>query len=218
MEQIENLTGQALYEREVSAHHRQDSGSYKKGSWITTYKGHKFYPLDPDPDDIDIMDIAHALSNSCRWTGHVSQFYSVAQHCVLVSQNCKPENALGGLLHDATEAYLSDISRPVKYSEKMDGYRDIEANLEKVISEKYNLPYPMTIDVKKADDDLLLSEAFTFFRPVPEWASNRIKDLGLEKPSIVIDGGYQPAIAKGLFLRRFFELNGVNISAKTEEN
>ena len=90
---------------------------------MVTYTGKEFYPLDPNPADIDIKDIAHALSNCCRFAGHIKSFYSVAQHSVIVSELCEPENALAGLLHDASEAYLSDIARPVKYTEQMEGYR-----------------------------------------------------------------------------------------------
>ena len=117
MKQIEELTGQAIFDREVAD---TRGGDYKKGSiFLHIATGHIF-PLDPDPSDIDIQDIAHALSNNCRWTGHVKSFYSVGQHSVLVSQIVEPENALAGLLHDASEAYLSDIARPVKYSEPME--------------------------------------------------------------------------------------------------
>src|SRR5579885_2784587 len=86
----------------------------RHGDWIQTYCGVAFYPLDPRPEEILIEDIAHALSMLCRFTGHVKRFYSVAQHCVYVSHRCDPKDALWGLLHDAAEAYLNDISRPVK--------------------------------------------------------------------------------------------------------
>src|SRR6266496_1501995 len=85
-----------------------------KGGAIMTYSGELITPLNPDPDDIQIEDIAHALSNQCRFSGHCKQFYSVAEHSCRVSDLCSYEHQLGGLLHDGTEAYLSDIARPIK--------------------------------------------------------------------------------------------------------
>ena len=216
MENIETFKGKALQADECAG--IVDENSYKIGTYMLTFTGKKFYPLVPNPDLIDIKDIAHALSNICRFTGHVSNFYSVAQHSVLVSKLCQPENALQGLLHDASEAYLSDISRPVKYTEKMEGYRKIEANLEKIIFLKYNLPYPMPKDVKWADDMLLLAEAYQLFRPVPDWVTIRLINAGLEKPLLTLDGAWPPAVAKARFMGRFLELNGVDISAETKKD
>ena len=81
--------------------------------WIHTFTGRHFYPLNPNADDVDIEDIAHALANTCRFNGHVSTFYSVAQHCVLASQYCESD-PLWALMHDAAEAYLPDVAAPVK--------------------------------------------------------------------------------------------------------
>ncbi|MFG0247924.1 MAG: phosphohydrolase, partial [Phycisphaeraceae bacterium JB051] len=78
-------------------------------SWIQTYTGKAFYPLREDPGIIDIRDIAHALSLQCRFNGHCSDFYSVAQHSVHVSEVVPQAFALWGLLHDAAEAYMSDL-------------------------------------------------------------------------------------------------------------
>ena len=81
----------------------------RNGSWLQTYTGIQFWPLDPRPEEIDIQDIAHALSLLCRFNGHCQRFYSVAEHSVHVSTILAPEFGLWGLLHDAAEAYLSDI-------------------------------------------------------------------------------------------------------------
>ncbi len=88
----------------------------RKGDYIATYTGKQFYPLDPRPEDVCLEDIAHSLSNLCRFTGHTDtdRFYSVAQHSVICSTIVAPEAALLALLHDAAEAYLGDISRPLK--------------------------------------------------------------------------------------------------------
>jgi len=209
------MTGEELFLSECSG--QTKNTNYKTGTYITTFTGKQFYPLHPDVNDIDIKDIAHALSNCCRWVGHVSQFYSVAQHSVLVSYLCEPKNALCGLLHDASEAYLSDMARPIKYTESMEGYRDIEAGLEKVIAEKYSLPYPLPKDVKYADDMLLIAEGYQLFKPPLSWVFDKLKAAGLEKPLVTLDGCWIPAVAKAKFIMRFMELNGVKLGIPEPE-
>ena len=88
-------------------------------SYITTVTGKHFDPMDPGNHDFNIVDIAHALSLICRGNGHIRFFYSVAQHSIAcaeeaVARGYSPEVILGCLLHDASEAYLSDVTRPVK--------------------------------------------------------------------------------------------------------
>jgi hypothetical protein len=129
------------------------------GGWIVTYSGIKMYPLDPRPEEICFEDIAHALSNLCRWTGHCKEFYSVAQHSVLVSVHCSPENAMWGLLHDASEAYLNDIARPLKISGDYSEYRKVESVLMIAIAEKFNLIYPIPDEVKDIDNRFIQTEA-----------------------------------------------------------
>ena len=131
-----------------------------RGDWMQTFSGRKVYVLDPKPDDVVIIDIAHALARICRFGGHVKcEHYSVAQHSVLVSKTCPPWYAMVGLLHDSAEAYLGDVIRPLKYS--LPGYKELEARWEAVIDEKFglegrlaNLPYV----VKYADRRLLATE------------------------------------------------------------
>src|ERR1700722_9509595 len=98
--------------------------------YITTYTGKIFRPLHPDAVDICIEDIAHALSMQCRFTGHSREFYSVGDHCLWVSDVAaelgRPEDALWGLLHDASEAYLHDIASPIKRADEFVLYRAAE--------------------------------------------------------------------------------------------
>src|SRR5690348_18006267 len=100
---------------------------------IHTFTGRTFCPLDPKPEDIDIQDIAHALSCQCRFTGHSRKFYSVAEHCVRVSLLVSPDLQLAALLHDASEAYLSDVARPIKRLPAMAEYRRTEEALQRQI-------------------------------------------------------------------------------------
>ena len=101
----------------------------RKGDWIQTFTGRAFYVLDPRPEDVDIEDIAHALSMQCRFAGHCREFYSVAQHSVTASWLVPPEDALWGLLHDAAEAYVVDLPRPIKRAWQLESYGIIDRDV-----------------------------------------------------------------------------------------
>lgn len=114
----------------------------KKLQGMATYTGIIFDPLHPEEDKIKTEDIAHALSLLCRANGHASHFYSVAQHSLYCAREARardysPRVQLGALLHDASEAYLSDIVRPVKH--RLEDYQTIEARLQKTIFKVYGL-------------------------------------------------------------------------------
>jgi hypothetical protein len=125
---------------------------------IVTFTGKRVWPLDPREEDIDIRDIAHSLAHSCRFTGHVRDFYSVGQHCLLAADKATQPNKLTALLHDASEAYLSDIARPVKRQDGFKFYKEIEAKLEAVIATKFRMVYPPPPEIKEIDSRLLLTE------------------------------------------------------------
>lgn len=128
---------------------------------ITTYTGKKFDPLQPNMEDIDIRDIAHALSLTCRGNGHVKQFFSVGQHCVYCAKEAEARGytkrvILGCLLHDASEAYMSDVPRPFK--EMLPEYQQTEEKLIDLIYMKFlgsTLTEAEKIKVKEIDDDIL---------------------------------------------------------------
>jgi uncharacterized protein len=126
---------------------------------ILTHSGQIFNLLDPAHSPIDINDIAHALSHLCRFTGHTREFYSVAQHSVHVSHLCHPANALAGLLHDAAEAYVGDVSSPLK--SLLPEYRIIENRIQAAINCKFGAG-PFTSaerdDVKHCDLVMLATE------------------------------------------------------------
>lgn len=121
------------------------------GSCIRTVSGIYVDTLNPDPETINIEDIAHSLSRQCRFGGHLPLFYSVAQHSTWVARELihSKELAFAGLMHDASEAYLMDIPTPIK--SQLNNYKEIEDGLMKVISEKYGFEYPLSKHVKDAD-------------------------------------------------------------------
>lgn len=129
---------------------------------ITTYSGIVFDPFSPDKDKIKTEDIAHALSLICRANGHSRHFYSVAQHSICCALEAKERNystrvQLGALLHDASEAYLSDITLPVK--EHLQSFQTIEKDLQSVIYEVYGLGDLTDREIKLIEgiDDAMLA-------------------------------------------------------------
>lgn len=141
------------------------------GDWFQTFTGRQFWPLDPRPEDIDVRDIAHSLSCQNRFAGHAREPYSVAEHSLRVMYAIDAEPALGlrrgnelrlaALLHDATEAYLVDVPRPVKRAPELTGYREAEKRLARVIEVWAKLPTGSldAPEVKRADAVLLMTEA-----------------------------------------------------------
>lgn len=176
----------------------------RHGDWIQTFTGRQVWPLDPQPEDIDLTDIAHALSLQCRYAGHVKEFYSVAEHCFSISRAVPPEAALWGLMHDATEAYLVDIPRPIKAA-LGPIYRDAEARLEACIIARFGLRLTPAIRavVKEADTRILQMERDALMAPPPvPWSTDA---AGGPLPGVTIVG-YGPATIRAAFLRRFAEL------------
>lgn len=174
------------------------------GNWIQTFTGGKFYPLDPRPELVKIEDIAHSLSNQCRFAGHVRQFYSIAQHCVLVSCIVPREDRLWGLLHDAPEAYVCDLPRPVKYDPRMAVYKEVEKRIEAAVVEHFGLPVGEPTSVKVADCQLLFTERrdlLPYLEGESDWG------MGLEdQPLLYRITPWSPLKAEALFLKRYKEL------------
>lgn len=126
--------------------------------WMVTYTGRKFYPTNPNPADIDIVDIAHGLSMICRFGGHVKQFYSVAQHSVMACELAEPSVRLAALLHDATEAYIGDCIRPLKV--QLPQFNAVEAKVCAAICERFGLKLTHSdkVAIKFIDNTLLMTE------------------------------------------------------------
>ena len=167
--------------------------------WIQTYSGRRFWVLAPHADDVDIRDIAHHLSLICRFTGACKYHYSVAQHSLLVSELVPDDCQLWALLHDAAEAYLSDVARPVKYQL---GINLIEGPILRAVAEKFGLDWPMPDEVHYADQIALATERRDLMK-LCSWEWSQTKRVIPDLARIVRMGMTE---AEGLFLKRYREL------------
>lgn len=187
---------------EVVGMHRD---TVQKGASILLMSGSVLYFDSPDPKVMDPEVIAHALSQLCRWTGQTLKFFSVAQHCVIVSKIVPPEHALAGLLHDASEAFIGDVSRPLKYAlnEAAPGMlSDIEDRLHAAIAKRYGFPFPYDPSVKLADNVSLATEKRDIL------PNDRKPMIGLPEPLEAPLKTLGPKAAKRQWLERFEELGG----------
>ena len=142
-----------------------------RGDWCQMSTGRAVYPLDLRSEDVDPLDIAHSLSLMCRFNGHCKAFYSVAEHSLRVLKCVQDANLdlsvqQWALMHDAAEAYMTDIPRPIKRS--ISGWKEVEARIEEAISEKFGIPLPIPAAVKHADSTLLATEARDLMAPPPQ--------------------------------------------------
>lgn len=126
--------------------------------YMLTFTGRHFRFDAFQPDDFDIRDIAHALSNVARFNGHTLTHYSVAQHSVFVSNLCLPEDAREGLMHDAPEAYMGDMVGPLKRLAVMHQFRVMEDRMWRALASKYRLRQQIPNSVKDADKTMLEAE------------------------------------------------------------
>ena len=165
------------------------------GNWMQTFTGRVFYPLDPRVDEVFIEDIAHALSMQTRYSGHCLNFYSVAEHCILAASQAPEEYKLTMLMHDASEAYLCDIPRPIKPA--LNNYSDIERRLEQVIATRFNYHYPYPDVVKQIDNAMLGAEMEqNMAKPPRDWELT-------ESPLKVRLKFWAPTAAEQMFLKAF---------------
>jgi uncharacterized protein len=174
----------------------------RNGYFMHTFSGTKFFPLDPRPDEINIVDIAHGLAHQCRFNGQTTRFYSVAEHAWHCSYLVPPEFAFEALLHDAAEAYVGDIIRPLKLIPDIRAvYTPIEEAVERVIAGRYGLTYPWPAWVKKADEMMVTAEMEQIIRS---------QEKGhLHDSSVAAEIEVQclePVFARERFLMRFHEL------------
>jgi hypothetical protein len=145
---------------------RKEVNVVDRGNYLTVHSGGQVYLYDPQPEDILLDDIAHALGAIYRWGGHTNPLWSVAQHSLLgsiyIPEKCY---ALEFLFHDAAEAYIGDVIRPLKrLPEIYEQYSTLEAKFERVIADKFNLQYPWPKAIKLFDDICGYTEACTIMR------------------------------------------------------
>jgi 5'-nucleotidase len=143
----------------------------RKGSWFQTFTNKQFWPCDPRVEDVCMEDIANALSCICRFGGHLTTHYSVAQHSVLVSDHLPWNLAAQGLMHDASEAYLGDVISPLKPF--LSGYDEMESRVMRCIGEAFGLVLePLPSAVHEADSAALHTEKRDLRGPAPApWCS-----------------------------------------------
>lgn len=181
-------------------------------SCITTISGRFFDILRPEEYDFDIEEIATALSNLCRYTGHVNNFYSVAEHSVLVSRLLPDNLALTGLLHDASEAYLGDVSSPLK--KLLPEYKRIEERVEQAIAKHFGIQFPYPSAVHEADKRMYWQERQGV-------ADNGVRDKlwhqDLRATRKVEARGMAPHMARRMFLSRYKEITGGKSSESARE-
>lgn len=176
----------------------------RRGAWIQTFTGGKFWPLDPRPEDFQIADIAHALSNVCRYGGHTKRFYSVAEHAVIVSLYVPRQWRREALLHDLSEAYTGDMVRPLKYQPEMAEFRKAENRIESVARGHFKLSTDPACwsAVKEIDDRIIVDEVGELMAAPPMYWTRHpdVKSLG----AVIM--GAPPAIAEDWFLDEFAAL------------
>lgn len=180
--------------------------------WMQTRHGHRFWFDNPREGVITIRDIAHALAGIYRYGSHSKPRITVAEHsvnvCVTVALRHPGDKplALAALLHDASEAYLGDVSTPLKSMPEMAGYRELEAVTQKCIAAKFKLPADIFSDprIKAADIDCLASEAYEAMKPLdPGWEAWLAGATTLDVPP---PEGWTPQVAEERFLATYYRL------------
>ena len=171
-------------------------------SWIQTYSGKQLWLNAPMASDVHPVDVAHALSMLCRYGGHSASFYSVAEHCVLMSRAVPEEDALWALLHDATEAYLGDVVTPLK--RMLHSYQRIEDDFMDVVMARFGLTGDMPDSVRDADARIVLDERAALMLPTPApWKMDHLEPLGVRVE------GWEPEHAEQEYSRRLIELGAM---------
>lgn len=167
--------------------------------WVQTYKGIRFFPMEPLSEEIHIEDIAHSLSMLCRFNGHCRSFYSVAEHSCHVADLCSDAAFLEGLLHDGSEAYLTDIPKPLKPF--MPEYRIMEHKLQTQIYWKFDIEDLHEEEVKVHDLAMLFVEANELF---PRGSTDAWDGKPDSLPDVKLQC-WSPSRAKQEFLDRFYQ-------------
>ena len=172
------------------------------GASIILRSGNYFDYLEPTPTMIHVDDVAWGLAHTCRFGGQIPMFYSVAQHCVLVSQACPSEDRFAGLLHDAAEAYVGDVVGPLK--QLCPDFKAIERRVEAVVALRFGLTLPWPCSVKHADLRLLRTEQ----RDLTTGPEDQWNGLHAYTPLAERIVPLPPLQAAELWLQEFYRLGG----------
>lgn len=175
--------------------------------YVSTYLGNRFYPLEPRIDDVAIEDIAHGLAYQCRFNGQTSAFYSVAQHSLIVAALVPDELRFAALLHDAAEAYLGDMVKPLKVL--LPAFSAIEDDVARIIGERFGVDLNHHPLIKQADLIALATEK----RDLMPYSVEQWTYLEHVTPSPEIILPMAPEMAKMRFLESFETLRGVGQAA-----
>lgn len=174
----------------------------KKNAWFFTYTGRRFYPWNPREEDISIMDIAHALANTCRYGGQCRFYYSVAVHSLMVAEQVTSEShKLAALMHDAAEAYVGDMPKPFKPF--MIGFSEAEDLIMQVIANKFGFQYPLDSSIHAVDHKMLHTEA-KLLLPGSPWLDSSQAYNNIQKLPKV-----NPEEAEEAFLQAFAKLYSI---------
>lgn len=171
--------------------------------YVSTFSGNRFYPLAPRIDRVAIEDIAHGLAYQCRFNGQTCDFYSVAQHSLVVASLVPPDMRLAALLHDAAEAYLGDMVKPLKVL--LPEFAAIEEKVSAIIAATFRIDFSDYGPIKKADLIALATEKRDLMpHSVERWAY--LDDIrALPAPIVPMS----PGAAKRAFLDEFARLDGL---------
>lgn len=177
--------------------------------WISLLSGGRFNYNRPEESDVTIEDIASALSNVCRFSGHLPRFYSVAQHLVNTSRIVKPDIALTALMHDTAEAFTNDLPTPLKWALPI--FKELEIKIEEAMSRKFGFEFPYPEEIKRADTTMLLLEKRYVKEDTSEWplyeeAEKEMLKNKRKLAKLVDLRSWQPRRAKREFLERYYEL------------
>lgn len=171
--------------------------------WIGLLSGAQFNYNRPEESDVTLDDLASALSNICRFSGHLPCFYSVAQHLVNTLKIVDPEFAFDALMHDTAEAFTNDLPTPLKWALPI--FKELEIKIEGAMAEKFGFNYPYPPQVKQADTEMLILEKLYVKKDDRVWPQYEgiVVDHLIDKVDLK---AWQPQRAKREFLERYEEL------------
>lgn len=171
--------------------------------WIGLLSGEQFNYNKPEESGVTLDDLASALSNICRFSGHLPCFYSVAQHLVNTSYLVPVEYAFDALMHDTAEAFTNDLPTPLKWAFPI--FKELETKIETAMAKKFGFTFPYPAEVKKADTQMLILEKLYVKKDNRVWPHYE----GIEVDHLLEEvdlNSWQPRRAKREFLERFEEL------------